>query len=93
MPTYLGAPPPSLSPHLPARPPAATARLVSDEDRGWYCTLLKEMVNKHLGLKFDNVFEPPEGSGLAKGDVAILRNVLFADFMTQVGHDASVGGA
>ncbi|EFJ50020.1 dynein heavy chain 6 [Volvox carteri f. nagariensis] len=55
-------------------------RLVSDEDRNWYCSLLKDMVNKLLGLKFDNVFEPPAGSGLAKGDVAILRNLLYCDF-------------
>lgn len=39
------------------------------------------MVNKHLGLKFENVFEP-EGSDFAKGDAAVLRNVLFCDFMT-----------
>ncbi|GLI63290.1 hypothetical protein VaNZ11_006196 [Volvox africanus] len=55
-------------------------RLVSDEDRNWYCCLLKDMVNKLLGLKFDNVFEPPAGSGLAKGDVAVLRNLLYCDF-------------
>ncbi|KAG2430891.1 hypothetical protein HXX76_009864 [Chlamydomonas incerta] len=55
-------------------------RLVDDGDRTWYCTLLKDMVNKHLGLKFDNVFEPPAGSGLAKGDVAVLRNLLYCDF-------------
>ena len=48
-----------------------------------YQRLLRDMVNKHLGLKFENVFEPPEGSGLAKGDVAVLRNVLYCDFMTQ----------
>ena len=42
------------------------------------------MVNKHLGLKFENVFPPPEGSNLQKGDVAVLRNVLYCDFMTQV---------
>ena len=42
------------------------------------------MVNKHLGLKFEAVFPPPEGSALSKGDVAVLRNVLFCDFMTQV---------
>jgi dynein heavy chain, axonemal len=41
------------------------------------------MVNKHLGLKFANVFEPPAGSDLAPGDVGVLRNVLFCDFMTQ----------
>ena len=42
------------------------------------------MVNKHLGLKFENVFTPPEGSDLQKGDVGVLRTVLFCDFMTQV---------
>jgi dynein heavy chain len=42
--------------------------------------LLKDCVNKLLGLKFDNVFEPPTGSGLAKGDVAVLRNLLYCDF-------------
>ena len=44
----------------------------------------QDMVNKHLGLKFENVFPPPEGSNLQKGDVAVLRNVLYCDFMTQV---------
>ena len=44
----------------------------------------QDMVNKHLGLKFEAVFPPPEGSALSKGDVAVLRNVLFCDFMTQV---------
>ncbi|KAG1667277.1 hypothetical protein FOA52_012566 [Chlamydomonas sp. UWO 241] len=58
-------------------------RLVSDDDRTWYQRLLRDMVNKHLGLKFDAVFEPPAGSTLAKGDVGVLRNVLFCDFMTQ----------
>eukprot|EP00798_Chlamydomonas_sp_ICE-L_P008519 gene8518-4817_t len=56
-------------------------RLVSDEDRLWFQTQIKEMVNKHLGLKFDNVFEPPEG--MTKGDPGNLRNVLYCDFMTQ----------
>ena len=42
------------------------------------------MVNKHLGLKFENVFPPPEGSNIQRGDVAVLRNVLYCDFMTQV---------
>ncbi|PNG99861.1 Dynein heavy chain 1, axonemal, partial [Tetrabaena socialis] len=45
-----------------------------------YCTLLKDVVNKHLGLKFDNVFEPPQGSELERGDVAVLRNLLYCDF-------------
>lgn len=59
-------------------------RLVSDEDRAWFCNLLKAQVDKHLGLKFANVFVPPEGSGIAAGDTVVLRNVLFCDFMTQV---------
>ncbi|GFR44543.1 hypothetical protein Agub_g5814 [Astrephomene gubernaculifera] len=58
-------------------------RLVSDEDRNWYCTLLKDVVNKVLGVKFDNVFEPPPGSGLVRGDVAVLRNLLYCDFQVQ----------
>jgi dynein heavy chain, axonemal len=41
-------------------------RLVSDEDRAWFCALLKDAVGKHMGLKFENVFEPPESSGLKK---------------------------
>ena len=45
---------------------------------------IQDMVNKHLGLKFENVFVPPEGSPLQKGDVGVLRTVLFCDFMTQV---------
>jgi hypothetical protein len=48
---------------------------------------MRDVVNKHMGLKFDNVFEPPEGSDLRRGDVAVLRNVLFCDFMTQAGFD------
>ncbi len=45
-----------------------------------YCGLLKDVVNSRLGLKFDNVFEPPAGSGLARGDTAVLRSLLYCDF-------------
>ncbi len=38
------------------------------------------MVNKNLGLKFENVFPPPEGSPLERGDVGVLRNLLYCDF-------------
>ncbi|KAL6759980.1 dynein heavy chain 6 [Haematococcus lacustris] len=58
-------------------------RLVSDTDRQWFQNLLKEMVNKHLGLKFDKVFAPLPGSGLSPGDISVLRSMLFCDFMTQ----------
>jgi dynein heavy chain len=45
---------------------------------------MQDMVNKHMGLKFDKVFVPPEGSEMMTGDVAVLRSLLFCDFMTQV---------
>jgi dynein heavy chain, axonemal len=61
-------------------------RLVDDEDRTWFQNLLKRMIDTHLGVKFDNTFQPPEGSGLVAGDVNVLRSLLFCDFMTQVRH-------
>lgn len=32
-------------------------RLINDDDRMWFCDFLKQMVDKHMGLKFDKVFE------------------------------------
>ena len=57
---------------------------VSDADRSWFQTLLRDVVNKHMGIKFDKVFDAPVNGETAGGDLAALRSVLFCDFMTQV---------
>ena len=56
-------------------------RLVSDEDRLWFCTYLKDMVNKHVGLKFEDVFRAPGADKGATVELSEMNRVMFGDFM------------
>ncbi|MEW5317509.1 MAG: hypothetical protein WDW38_008798 [Sanguina aurantia] len=55
-------------------------RLVSDEDKAWFCGTLKDSIDTHMGLRFEDVYEPRPGSDVKRGDVSLLRTVLFCDF-------------
>jgi dynein heavy chain len=56
-------------------------RLVSDEDRLWFCNYLKEMINKHVGLKFEDVFRPPGADKGAAVELKEMDRIMFGDFM------------
>ena len=56
-------------------------RLISDDDRRWFCSLLRDMVVKHWQLDFAATFEPPADSDATRGDLSVLRTLLFADFL------------
>ena len=51
-------------------------RLVSADDRRWYCTALAGAVQKHLGMRFSEAF-----GGDAEPEPA-LRRLMYGDFMT-----------
>ena len=53
-------------------------RLVSDEDRLWFCGLLRDMVNKHMGVKFDTALQLDEG---VKPELTDLRRLMYCDFL------------
>lgn len=58
-------------------------RLVSDEDRAWFCGYLKSMVEEHLKIDFGVTFNVPEAvPGQADPEVQALRKLLYADFFT-----------
>jgi len=52
-------------------------RLISDEDRLWFCQLVKDSVDNVLGQKFDKVFEQADGSAPELTD---LRKLMYCDF-------------
>ena len=52
-------------------------RLTNDEDKGWYFTLLTNMLEKYTGMKVEEVLETAEG---AKPSV---NEVLFCNFLQQ----------
>lgn len=50
-------------------------RLVDDADRAWFCALLARMVDKHIGIAFDEVFgvmqdQPPSPISPMRGPAA-----------------------
>ena len=56
-------------------------RLVNDDDRMWFFDYLRQMVDKHTGLKFDAVFASLDADNNKKVDILELRNLMYADFM------------
>lgn len=42
-------------------------RLVSEEDRSWFCKLLHGMVVKHMGIAFEDAFPLPAPASEASG--------------------------
>lgn len=50
-------------------------RLVDDKDRMWFFNYLKDMTNKHLGLKFEDVFRAPNAEKGSVVDVTALNSV------------------
>eukprot|EP00959_Pyramimonas_sp_CCMP1952_P339886 7118229-Pyramimonas_sp.AAC.1 len=56
-------------------------RLVNDEDRMWFLNYTKDMVSRHMGLKFEDVFRPAGLDKSAPVEVTALQEVLFGDFM------------
>eukprot|EP00899_Mesostigma_viride_P012092 jgi/Mesvir1/20884/Mv07961-RA.1 len=68
-------------------------RLVSDEDRLWFCNLLAETVEKRFGQRFPKVFStlpPPEGGAGRDPIPAQLSDALLAgDFMVP-GQDPAI---
>ncbi|KAK9829119.1 hypothetical protein WJX72_004004 [[Myrmecia] bisecta] len=57
-------------------------RLVSDEDRMWFCQYLKQMVEQHMKMDFSDAFAT-EGSAAGKdAEVTSLRSLLYCNFMT-----------
>lgn len=41
-------------------------RLVSDEDKAWFCGTLKDSIDTHMGLRFEDVYEPRPGSDVKR---------------------------
>eukprot|EP00879_Flechtneria_rotunda_P021775 GHRR01022961.1.p1 GENE.GHRR01022961.1~~GHRR01022961.1.p1 ORF type:complete len:315 (+),score=119.62 GHRR01022961.1:388-1332(+) len=75
-------------------------RLVDDADRSWFCSLLSNLLPKHLGTNIAEVFgtqqcdaSTPTGAAAAQGSgpkqhgdaAAALRTVLYADFLQPCG--------
>ena len=56
-------------------------RLVDDKDRLWFFGFLKQMVERHLGLKFDKVFAHLDADENGVVDIVELRKLMFADFV------------
>ena len=61
-------------------------RLVSSEDRAWFCRFMSDMVEQHLGLQFDQVAQVPADVDPSEvREVVALRNIMYCSFLTQVG--------
>jgi len=56
-------------------------RLVSDEDRMWFFNFLKQMVEKHMSLKFDDVFQSVDADGNKKVGIEDLKALMYGDFL------------
>ena len=56
-------------------------RLVNDEDRMWFFSFLKQMVDRHTGQKFDKVFAAWDFDKNGTVDIVELRRLMFASFM------------
>lgn len=41
-------------------------RLVSDEDKSWFCDALKDSIDKNMGLRFESIYEPRPGSDMKR---------------------------
>ena len=50
-------------------------RLINDDDRAWFCDLIKQVVDKNMGIKFESALVVSEASGQQK--VKILKKCLF----------------
>ena len=60
-------------------------RLVDDEDRRWFCTYLKDMVEQHIGLKFGDAFGVSASAAPTTSlESDALRRLLYCSFLTQV---------
>ena len=60
-------------------------RLVNDEDRMWFFSFLKQMVDRHTGQKFDKVFAAWDFDKNGTVDIVELRRLMFASFMDGAG--------
>ncbi|KAK3261161.1 hypothetical protein CYMTET_29916, partial [Cymbomonas tetramitiformis] len=56
-------------------------RLTDDPDRTWFFHFLKSMVDKHMGVKFDDVFAPAESPKNYVVQEADMKQLMYADFM------------
>ena len=66
-------------------------RLVSSEDRAWFCRFMSDMVEQHLGLQFDQVAQVPADVDPSEvREVAALRNIMYCSFLTQVGGNSKL---
>lgn len=66
-------------------------RLVSGEDRAWFCRFMSDMVEQHLGLQLDQVAQVPADVDPSEvREVAALRNIMYCSFLTQVGGNSKL---
>ena len=56
-------------------------RLVDDDDRMWFFDFMKQMVERHTGLKFDRVFSHLDADENGIVDIVELRKLMYADFV------------